>query len=325
LISVICPVYNEAKYIRHVIDFFLSAKPDEKELLIIDGGSTDGTPDIVKEYSAAFPNIRVLHNAYKYVPYALNMAIAQAKGDPVIRIDAHTEYAPDYFEKILEVFIETGADIVGGPMRTKGITPFQNAVAYCTSTKMGVGDSRFHDENYKGYVDSVYLGAWRKSVFPDTGVFDEQLMRNQDDEFHYRAKSKGKKIFLDPRIKLWYYPRSNTKTLFKQYFQYGLYKPLVLKKVGSEAKLRHLIPSGFVLYLLSLPIALLYWWWILPLILYVGLAAIFAVRCKGGLMTKLFCPIVYPILHIAYGTGFLLGLAKKNEPRKVFAASTLSH
>ena len=195
----------------------------------------------------------MLHNKNKIVPYALNIAIKQSTGNPIIRLDAHTEYANDYIEKVIETFETTGADIVGGPMRAIGKTNFQKAVAYATSTKLGVGDSQFHDENAKGFVDSVYLGAWKREIFYDVGYFDEKMKRNQDDEFHYRAKSKGKKIYLNPEIKSRYYPRSSFRKLFMQYYQYGLYKPLVLKKIKTEIKLRHLVPIGFVFYLMLIP------------------------------------------------------------------------
>jgi glycosyltransferase involved in cell wall biosynthesis len=311
MISVVCPVYNEEAYISKVLEFFVSALPVDKEIFIVDGNSTDRTTVIVNEFANKHTNIFLLNNPSKTVPFALNMAIPKCKGEFIIRLDAHTEYAPDYFEQIIKSFKETGADIVGGPMRTVGKTDFQKAVAYATCTRFGVGDSAFHDEMKSGYVDSVYLGAWKKEIFNDVGYFDETLKRNQDDDFHYRAKAKGKKIFLNPQIKSFYYPRDTAKKLFLQYFQYGLYKPIVLKKTMTEIKLRHLIPSAFLLYLISLPVLLffssLFW---LPSVLYLALSCWYAISSHGNLSQKVYTFMSYPLLHISYGSGFLAGLAK---------------
>lgn len=313
MLTVICPVYNEEAYIASVIQFYLNAKPVDKELYIVDGMSNDNTRAIVEAFAKTNTSIYLLDNPDKIVPYALNKAIKQSKGNPIIRLDAHTIYADDYFKKIVETFEKTNADIVGGPMRAVGKTNFQKAVAYATSTKLGVGNSEFHNPNFEGYVDSVYLGAWKRELFETTGYFDERMKRNQDDEFHYRAKSLGMKIYLNPKIKSEYFPRNTFSKLFSQYYQYGLFKPLVLKKVKSEIKLRHLIPSLFVLYLLILPTAFYYLGKVslTPLLIYFVLAILFASKNSGSVQQKIYCLIVYPTLHISYGIGFLLGLFKK--------------
>lgn len=310
MITVICPVFNEEAYILQVLQFFVDADPQDKELYIVDGGSTDLTCEIVEEWSKKNPTIHLLQNPDRYVPYALNKAIQASKGDPVIRLDAHTKYASDYFTAILNCFETTGADIVGGPMRAVGQTPFQRAVAYCTSTKLGVGDSAFHDENMEGETESVYLGAWKRSVFEAAGLFDTDMVRNQDDEFHYRARSKGKRIYLDPKIRSSYFPRSTSKALYRQYYQYGLFKPLVLKKVKSGIRLRHLIPAGFVAYWLSLPVTL--WliglWAVIPGFLYLLMIAYFFISSTAPLEEKKSYWSIYPALHFSYGLGFLKGV-----------------
>ncbi len=307
MITVVCPVFNEENYIRSVIDFFIEAAPLDKELVIIDGGSTDLTCEIIAEYMQKYSNIRLIANPDKYVPYGLNKAIQSTVGDPVIRLDAHTRYEKDYLTKILETFAKTGADIVGGPMRAIGSTSFQMAVSFATSSSFGVGNSAFHDENYEGYVDSVYLGAWKRSVFADVGLFDTDMLRNQDDEFHYRAKSHSKKIYLNPEIKSWYSPRNNFSSLFKQYYQYGLFKPLVLKKVKSGLKIRHLIPAGFVIYLLTMVIFSGYTISFVPIMVYALLALYFSCKSSTKISVILLMMIVFPTLHIAYGTGFIKG------------------
>jgi len=314
MITVICPVFNEEKYIGSLINFFVKALPEDKELFIIDGGSTDNTRKLVEKWMVDFPGrIHLLHNPNRFVPFALNQAIGASSGDPVIRLDAHTDYADDYFEKILETFRDTGAEIVGGPMHAVGRTPVQKAIAIATSTKFGIGNSSFHDVKYKGYADTVYLGAWKREIFNDVGLFDLSMRRNQDDEFHYRAISKGKKIFLNPDIRSRYYPRDSYKKLFSQYYQYGLYKPLVLKKVKSGLRLRHFIPALFVIYMTLLPVAAVLtesFTVFIPLFIYILTDVLFSYVYGKGIQMKLLLFPVYPVLHISYGTGFIAGLFK---------------
>ena len=175
-----------------------------------------------------------------------------------------------------------------------------------------MGNSSVHNLEFKGYTDSVTFGEWKKDIFIKTGFFDVSLKRNQDDEFHYRARSFGYKIYQHPDIKLYYYPRDNWLGLWKQYFEYGLYKPRVLRKVSSEMKIRHLIPSLFVCYLLSFPLIFIIGLaWFIPFFSYVLLAFYFTLKAKASNAAKLFCLIVYPTVHFAYGTGFIIGLFKK--------------
>ncbi|CAN5479758.1 glycosyltransferase family 2 protein [soil metagenome] len=315
-ISVILPCRNEEHYISKVLDFFIRALPVDKELIIADGDSTDRTKEIIESYSATHPEIILIENPQRFVPFALNDCIRKASGKYIIRLDAHSVYADDYFLKVVETFEKTGAEIVGGPMRAKGDSAFQRAVSICTSTIFGVGDSKFHDDTAAGYTDSVYLGAWRKYIFEVTGLFDEEMLRNQDDEFHYRAKSKGMKIYLEPAIKSFYFPRNNMKKLLKQYFQYGLFKPLVLRKVKSEIKLRHLIPSAFVMYLFGIAISFPFIGYLslIPLMLYFAIDLFFSFSKQQGVSEKMSSLLIYPSLHLSYGCGFILGL--NNSVRK---------
>ncbi len=310
LLSVICPVYNEVEHIEKLLRFFVQAKPESKELFLVDGGSTDGTIEILEKWATRHSNVFVLYNEQRYVPYALNMAIPLCSGDYIVRLDAHTEYKADYFEQILLAFQKSKADIVGGPTRTKREGVCQ-AIAYAINTSLGVGDSKVHQDDYEGFTDSVTFGAWRRSIFSVTGLFDTHLRRNQDDEFHYRAKSMGFKIYQSPTIYLSYYPRKTLGALFRQYFQYGLYKPLVLRKVPDEIKWRHLIPFFFVLYLLMLPLLLsLHVVFVFPLCLYLLLVLYYSFFNDLPWRAKMRCLLVYPVLHISYGSGFLLGLGK---------------
>jgi glycosyltransferase involved in cell wall biosynthesis len=318
ILSVVCPVLNEEHFIESVLKFFLSAEPVEKELYIIDGGSTDKTTSIIQQYAQNHNNIHLLNNPEKYVAYALNKAIPLCKGDYIVRLDAHTHYDPTYFQEIVKTFVKTKASIVGGPMRVVGVTPAQKAIAHATSTPFGIGNSDFHFDTIEGETDSVYLGAWKKSIFERTGLFDVKFVRNQDDEFHYRAKSLGFKIWLSPEIKSHYYPRNSISKLWSQYFQYGLFKPLVLSKIKSAVRLRHLIPSVFFINMLLVPLVVmasytysnLFLIGLLPLLIYLLLDLYYAAKCKQGVYTGTISLIVFPILHMSYGVGFLIGMLK---------------
>ena len=318
MISVICPVYNEAHHIEDVLNFFLSAPPLNKELILIDGQSSDNTIEIIQAFKQKHPlsNIQLLNNPDRYVPYALNKAIKAAKGYIIVRLDAHTDYSNNYFESIIDIFDKTGADIVGGPMRIANGNPVQNAIGFATSTIFGVGNSSFHFEEFEGFTETVYLGAWKREMFEKTGLFDTTFKRNQDDEFHYRAKSLGFKVYQHPSIKLFYHPRKTLALLFSQYHQYGLYKPLVLKKIKSAINIRHIIPSLFVGYLAAVPILLIFGLNILllPLALYFLTSTGFAISSKKRLSEMLLIPIVYFTIHFAYGSGFIQGIL--NNPTK---------
>ena len=310
MISVVCPIFNEIKFIDSIIDFCSSAEPLDKEVFLVDGGSTDGTVDRIKERTKSDPRFILLLNPSRYVPAALNMAISRARGEIIIRLDAHSEYAPDYFQAIIKTFDKSGADIVGGSMRIAKGSPIQDAIGYATSTSFGVGNSSFHYEDFEGFTDTVYLGSWKKKIFEKTGLFDLDMKRNQDDEFHYRAKSKGFRLYQSPDIKVFYHPRASFTKLFSQYYQYGLFKPMVIKKVKSEIKIRHLIPSLFCIYIFSLLIftALKIYFLYLFLIIYIFIDLLFCIKSKKKWPVALRIFITYPLLHLSYGLGFLVGL-----------------
>jgi len=312
MVSLVCPVFNEAEHIDGLIKALLDMWPAEKEILFIDGGSEDGTREILRSWENKNAGIGYFDNPEKYVSFALNKAIPLCKAEVIIRIDAHTSYDVNYISAIMHAFDTSSADIVGGPMRGRGRSDFENAVGHCTATAFGIGNSRFHDETYSGEADSVYLGAWKKELFRDVGYFDTELIRNQDDEFHYRARSNGKKIYLDSNIVSWYLPRGSFGSLFKQYFQYGYYKPLVHQKVPSGFQWRHLIPSIFVLYLISLPLlSILGFGYALPGLFYLAADLWSAFHSKRNLRIKALSAIVYPTIHFSYGMGYLVGIIRR--------------
>lgn len=160
-------------------------------------------------------------------------------------------------------------------------------------------------------VDSVAFAIYKREIIEQCGLMDESLPVNQDDEFHYRVKSKGYRIMMIPEMSSTYYVRDSFVKLFRQYFRYGLYKPAVLKKVSGSVRLRHLMPSLFTIYLLSLPLMILIPIWILPLLLYFLLILARSLSFNEILKIRLLSIPVFPLIHLSYGSGFLLGLFRK--------------
>lgn len=319
-ISIICPVYNEEKYIDNIILFYKKQCGHDFELILVDGGSTDGTIDIIKRYINSDATIRLYNNPNKIVSSALNIGIKNSIGDILIRIDAHSYYEVNYVESILDTFKSTGADIVGGPTRfSDKLNTVQNSMKNCFHSVFGMGNSSVHNISYSGYTDSVTFGSWKKEIFHTTGMFDENLNCNQDDDFHYRANILGFKIFQNPEIKLYYVPRNTWGKIFKQYFRYGFYKPYVLVKNFGEIKIRHIIPGFFSLYLIFLLPLLtnISYLFILPFIFYIVFSIYFSFNYKSKLLISLSTMFTFFVVHFSYGLGTIFGMTYMRKKRKI--------
>ncbi|PKO09642.1 MAG: glycosyltransferase family 2 protein [Chloroflexi bacterium HGW-Chloroflexi-2] len=319
-ISVIIPIRNEATFLNRCLDSVFDQINIDNfviEVIIADGLSTDSTCGIIREYQNNHPNLLLIENPGKIVPTGFNKALMIAKGNIIIRIDGHTVIAPDYVANCVKLLQESEAYNVGGRMNAMGTSRFGKAVAIATSTPFGVGGSRFHYSEKEEWVDSVYMGAWEREVFEKIGLFDEELVRNQDDEFNYRLRKSGGKILLSPAIKSKYTVRSSPKALWKQYYQYGFWKVRVLQKHPGQMSERQFIPPAFVASLfLSLILAMFFpiFWVFFSLIagmyLIANLLASMVSAAKKGWQHLFLLPGVFAILHISYGLGFLVGLVK---------------
>jgi len=326
-VSVILPLRNEELYIERGLLAILSQDYplDHIEILIADGMSTDRTPEIVRRFAALYPAVKIhlLQNPGKIVPTGLNLALHRAVGEMILRVDGHTAIAPDYVRQCVLALQRSGADNVGGRMDAYGSSLFGQAVALATSTPFGVGGSRFHYLDQEEMVDTVYMGAWPRRVFEKIGLFDEELVRDQDDEFNYRLRAHGGRILLSPAIRSEYIVRSTPRTLWRQYYQYGYWKVRVLQKHPRQMSLRQFVPPAFVfslfisLFLLFYPFPtfILHPSLFLPLAYLVAnlaASAITTLRPPSSIsqspISQLLLPIVYAILHISYGLGFLIGL-----------------
>ncbi len=309
-ISIICPLLNEKDFIPSLAESLLINDGLDKELLFVDGGSTDGSREIIKKLSSADFRIKLVNNTRKYVNYGFNIAFEQSNGKYIAFLGAHTQYPGDYLKQAVDALQNNECDAVGGPLKQVGRSTMGKAIAYCLGSKFGVGNTEFRVYKKRMYVDSVAFAVYKREIFENIGLLDEDLIKNQDDEFHYRLNKAGYKILMIPGMQSIYYVRDNIRGLVKQYFNYGLFKPLVLRKIGRFISIRHFIPAMFVLYLLSFPLIYVSILWLLPLVLYLMLDLSFSLKAKGGILVKLYSIIVFPVLHISYGLGFLLGLTK---------------
>ena len=316
--SVIVPCRNER---GHVDSFIASLQsqdydPGRIEFLIADGMSTDGTREQLERLAQADPRIVALDNPGLTVSTGLNLAVARARGEIIVRMDVHTEYAPDYVSRCIETLRATGAACVGGAWRAQGEAYMQRAVAAGFRSRFGSGGAKSHAQDYAGEVDSVYLGCWQRETLVGAGLFDEELVRNQDDELCLRLKKAGGAIWQSPSIRSVYRPRGSLAALFRQYYQYGYWKVRVIRKHGQPAALRHLVPAAAVLMGLALLVAspfsdaatltLL----VLAVTYSVALLAASLVSCMASgewdLLPTL--PAVFVVYHAGYGLGFCRGL-----------------
>ncbi|NDP27152.1 MAG: glycosyltransferase family 2 protein [Flavobacterium sp.] len=319
-ISVICPVYNEEKYISNCIDSLLKQdfEWNDSEILLIDGMSSDNSRRIIGEYIEKYPFIRLLDNPQKITPISLNIGVLEAINDIIFRIDAHTTYPPNYFSILSKHLVDLKVDNVGGVCRTlpggKGLIP--ECIAKVMSSIFGVGNSFFRIGAKKiREVDTVPFGCFRRSVFDRIGLFDEELIRNQDDEFNGRIIKNGGKILLIPEVVIEYFARDKISKFSKMFYQYGFFKPLVNQKLGTALTIRQFFPLVFVLLLISVSFFTAFQLFEYQILLlgicsYLILAFAFAIKEGDNIKQILLLPVLFFILHISYGWGYLRGIIR---------------
>ena len=317
-ITLILPIRNEFQFLSKALSSIINQKfpVNNFEIIISDGGSTDGTLEIVNSIIQDNSNVHLIDNPQKIVSTGFNLALNKAKGDIIIRVDGHCEISPDYLEKCSNLLKNGDADIVGGVIETISFGLIGDAISIAQSSWFGVGGVKFRINNLEkpDYVDTLAFGAHKRDIFKDIGGYDEEMVCNQDDEFNHRAIQSEKKIWMDPAIKTIYYSRSTYSKLFKQYFNYGLYKVRGIQKRGEVFSIRHLIPSFFII---SLIITLVIGFFLqLPwvtlsvgfLYLIFNLSASIFVSPSFRLIHLI--SLAYWTLHLGYGLGFIWGLIK---------------
>ena len=318
-VSILMPVRNESGYIeRSLSAVFDQTYPHQlMEIVVADGLSTDGTRERINDLASRTDiSITVIDNPGQIAPTGLNRAIAVSKGDVIVRVDGHCEIANDYVANCVELLRSTTADGVGGPIETVAESPQAEAIAIAMSSKFGVGGSAFrtvHDRELE--VDTIAFPGYRRDLFDRVGGFDEELVRNQDDEFNYRVRERGGRLILSPSVRSRYYSRSSFRSLWKQYFQYGYWKVRVLQLHPAQMSIRQFVPFAFVsvIALLALvSIVSVISAWLLVAVLGLYLASNFlasALSCRRARLSALPGLFVsFAILHFSYGLGFLFGL-----------------
>ncbi|HZZ70841.1 MAG TPA: glycosyltransferase family 2 protein [Pirellulales bacterium] len=316
-VSVVMPVRNEASYIANNLDILLSQDypADRMEILVADGMSADGTREIISDYAGRDPRVRLLDNPGQIVPTGLNAAIKSSRGEFIIRVDGHGFVAPDFIRQNVALLEEhPEAWCVGGPIIHIGTNTFGKAVAIAQSHPLGVGNARHRFLDYEGYAEGALYPAFRRWVFDKIGYFDENLVRNQDDELNYRLGLAGGKVFVSPRVKFSYVVRNSVQKLFRQYFQYGFWRIPVQKKHRRPTSFRQTIPPLFylavaILFVLGL---VLHQPWIaaaLPLIYGLALCgAGIALIPKVGWKVALCVPLALATVHGGYALGYWWGV-----------------
>ncbi|NLA25468.1 MAG: glycosyltransferase [Bacteroidales bacterium] len=318
MISIICPVLNEENFIGACIDSIIAQDypHNDMELIVADGMSNDNTRIVIEKYIEKYSWIKLIDNPEKIVPTALNRAIKEAKGDIIIRIDAHSTYPSDYVSILSKKLIELDADNVGGVWNTLPANNTLTAIAIAEASKnpFGIGDATYRiGSNEEREVDTVPFGCFRRSVFDRLGLFDEELARNQDDEFNGRIINNGGKIFIIPSVVIDYYARPTLKKMSKMFYQYGLFKPLVNKKLGKPATIRQFFPPLFVLgviggLLLSFILPFMSIIYSLGWLLYLLTGLFFSIKYSSHNKAIPLVVITFLIIHFSYGWGYLKGL-----------------
>lgn len=314
-ISFVMPVLNEERYLRAAVESILQQSvPGAVEVVLALGPSVDGTNAIARELVSQHKVVQLVDNPKGSTSAALNVAIAAAKHDVVIRVDAHSKLSSGYAELAVRVLNETGADNVGGIMHAVGETAFQSAVAWAYMSRVGLGGGAFHVGGEAGPADSVYLGVFRRTKLVELGGFDEHIIRGQDWELNLRIRESGGVVWFDPRLEVAYHPRSSWAKLASQFFDTGLWRGQLTRKNLRQTGLRYFAPpalvlgtfAGLALYISGWPVGLI------PVAGYFGLIGLAVAAARGvSIGSRLWLLAVLPTMHFAWGAGFLAGLFRR--------------
>lgn len=334
MVSVVMPVRNEARHVTATLEALASQTypPSRLEILVVDGQSEDATRTIVTSFAERRPHLQLhlLDNPERTIPTGMNLGIAAATGDVIIRMDGHTVPAPDYVEACLEALTRSGAGVVGGCITPVGDTPFGEAVAIAQSSGLGAGDAAFHHATEAQFTDTAYLGAFPRSVLDGVGGYDPSMPRNEDYELCVRLRAAGHGVYLDPAIRSRYRPRGTPADLIRQYAAYGWWKVETLRRHPRSLRWRQALPALFVGTLLASAVLTPFVGWaaivLIATLTSYGLAHVVAgvvmrragrftprvpvpePRCRASLALQLRTHAAITLMHVAWGTGFLANL-----------------
>jgi glycosyltransferase involved in cell wall biosynthesis len=319
-------MWNEADHVADLVaDLASQDFEGQLELLVADGRSTDDSVARLREAAAGEKlQVTILDNPNRWVSYALNACVEAAEGDLIVRIDCHSRYPSDYVSRCVTAAEETGADNVGGVFVPRGRTPTEHAVACAMDSPFGGIHWTRHGSSDRVEVDTVPYGAFRPSAFRRAGLFDESLVRNQDDEFNLRLRRAGGRVVLDPAIRFNYTPRGSLVRLFRQYYEYGRWKAPVMRRHHQATSARSLVPG--VVVAIAILLAVLSLWHPHAAVLlalkastYTASALVFGVvalrrrREAWRLLPRVVA--VFPTIHVAHGLGMITGWLRGPRPR----------
>jgi glycosyltransferase involved in cell wall biosynthesis len=300
--SFVMPVRNEEKYLASAVEsVFAQAAPGKTELILALAPSSDKTRTIAEELQSKFKSLKIVDNPTGDTASGLNLAIAAASYDVVVRVDAHSLLTENYLTTALEVLSETGAANVGGRMHAVGVSPLQQAVAFGYNNRIGLGGGSFHVGGKAGAVETVYLGVFQKSWLQKVGGFDPKWVRGQDWELNQRIRSAGGVVWFDPRLVVNYFPRSSLSALARQFYQTGVWRGALTRQAPFQSSIRYWIPPLFV-------VAALFGFPLWLYLLFIGLIAFNAIQLPNGV--KLRVLLVLPTMHFSWGIGFWVGLIR---------------
>jgi len=302
-VSVIMPVLNEEHHLADAVNSVL-AQDFDGELLIALGPSTDGTNLVAEKLAKSDSRVKLVPNPRGLTTVGMNLCIKQARYDYIIRIDAHSEPAPNYISRGIEILNETGADLLGGVMAAQGKTLFQRSVAWAYTSRFGLGGANFHVGGQAGEAESAYLGIFRRSVLEKVGGYDESIIRGEDWDLAQRIKATGSLVWFSPELKVTYWPRASWVGLAKQFYSTGVWRGDLTKRDLARTSLRYFIPPALVIALVlgvlvaavGFPVGWLAW------------ASYFAAVVAVGFLARLApVPLVLATMHLSWGFGFIVG------------------
>jgi glycosyltransferase involved in cell wall biosynthesis len=324
-LSIIVPCHNEQRHIEACLKSILGQEPIAGgfEVIVVDGMSDDGTRKTLKRLAQINPVLRIIDNPHRVTPFARNIGIRNSRASYYIAVlDAHSVYAPHYIRECIKL-LEEHPEVCcsGGPIISEGKGIFGRATAAAMSHPVCIGNATHRLPKYEGYAEGACFPVFRKEIFETVGLFDETLVRNQDDEFNFRIFLRGEKVFISPRAKCTYYVRESPRQLFWQYCEYGYWRVMVLRKHRRLASVRHAAPVVFfalMLVLFGLGLFLPGWWRLISVILpaaYLStlMTTALQVAWRQGLAVALVFPLAIAIIHFAYALGIICGFVEKSS------------
>ena len=320
-ISVVMPVVDEESHLATAVAGVLDQRyPGELELIIAVGPSSDRTAEIAAQLAESHPEVLVVDNPVGKTPHGLNRAVERAGHDIIVRVDGHGELAAGYLTSAVRLLQRTGAVNVGGVMDARGHTPFQQAAAAAYTSRLGLGGGAFHhDDSPEGEADTVFLGVFRADALRAVGGFDESLHRAQDWELNHRLRQAGGLIWFSPELKVTYYPRATPRALWRQFFLTGKWRREVIRRHPETASPRYLAPPAAVVAIGAGTASGLLglvtrgrtrWGLLVPVGYAAGVLAGSLLPRRLPAPARAWLPLVYAIMHLAWGSGFLVGLSE---------------